>query len=431
MPGYEVHFADPLDKSFECPVCWNALRSPVQVTPCGHRVCQSCLEPIMRNRNPKCPMDNLPLNGEKVFPDNGCLRQILSLMILCKRNSEGCEWSGPLSEEEDHENECGYVDIECPNSCGEMIKKREVESHNNECIFREEPCEYCHIGVTASQRNLHLETCPKLPVDCPWNCGARNMSREMLVLHKLRECSLSVLECKYSDAGCKFTAKRDEMDQHMETATKEHLALVHEKLLRQQKCLEAQTESIQLQKEHIKLQRDALNTYKNDLVELRSKFADGELIWKISQFSQKLKDTKTQRSPELLVSEPFYTHKNGYKMCAGLWVNGFGSGKGKYVSVGLQVIVGEYDEILSWPVNPRFTFTLLDQRENTKERRHITASFDPHWIARPTPERQLGKGARKFVLQSVACDDAYCKNDTIFIRFDANVASRVRNFIDA
>ena len=134
-----------------------------------------------------------------------------------------------------------------------------------------------------------------------------------------------------------FKAKRDEMDKHMETATKEHLALVHEKLLRQQKCLEAQTESIQLQKEHIKLQRDALNSYKNDLVELRSKFADGELIWKISQFSQKLKDAKTQRSPELLVSEPFYTHKNGYKMCAGLWVNGFGSGKGKYVSVGLQV----------------------------------------------------------------------------------------------
>ena len=48
MPGYEVKFTAPLDKSFECPICWNALRDPVQVTPCGHRVCQSCLEPIMR-----------------------------------------------------------------------------------------------------------------------------------------------------------------------------------------------------------------------------------------------------------------------------------------------------------------------------------------------------------------------------------------------
>ena len=96
-----------------------------------------------------------------------------------------------------------------------------------------------------------------------------------------------------------------------------------------------------------------------------------------------------------------------------------------------QVIVGEYDDILSWPVNPRFTFTLLDQRENAKKRRHITASFDPHWIARPTPERQLGKGARKFVLQTVACGDTYCKNDAIFVRFVANVAPRDRNFVDA
>ncbi len=93
--------------------------------------------------------------------------------------------------------------------------------------------------------------------------------------------------------------------------------------------------------------------------------------------------------------------------------------------------MGEYDEILPWPVNPTFTFILLDQRENTKERRHITASFDPHWIARPTPERQLGKGARKFVLQTVACGDTYCKNDVLFIRFVVNVTPRALNFVDA
>ena len=82
-----------------------------------------------------------------------------------------------------------------------------------------------------------------------------------------------------------------------------------------------------------------------------------------------------------------------------------------------QVIVGKYDDILPWPVNPRFTFTLLDQRDSARDRRNITVSFDPHWIARPTPERQLGKGARKFVLQSVACSEPYSKNDALFIRF--------------
>ena len=93
--------------------------------------------------------------------------------------------------------------------------------------------------------------------------------------------------------------------------------------------------------------------------------------------------------------------------------------------------MGEYDDILTWPVNPRFTFTLLDQREGAKERRNVTASFDPHWIARPTPERQLGKGARKFVLQNVACGETFCRNDSIFIRFVANVAPRTRNYVEA
>ena len=48
MPGYEVKPTKEVDKAFECPVCLVILREPVQVTPCGHRVCKSCLEPILR-----------------------------------------------------------------------------------------------------------------------------------------------------------------------------------------------------------------------------------------------------------------------------------------------------------------------------------------------------------------------------------------------
>ena len=43
-----MKFVGELDKSLECPVCFSALRDPVQVVPCGHRVCESCLEPILR-----------------------------------------------------------------------------------------------------------------------------------------------------------------------------------------------------------------------------------------------------------------------------------------------------------------------------------------------------------------------------------------------
>ena len=48
MPGYDAQFTSPLDKAFECPVCLIALRDPMQITPCGHRVCNTCLQPILR-----------------------------------------------------------------------------------------------------------------------------------------------------------------------------------------------------------------------------------------------------------------------------------------------------------------------------------------------------------------------------------------------
>jgi hypothetical protein len=51
-------------------------------------------------KNTDSYLSNKILLNLQVFPDNGCLRQILSLKILCKRNSEGCEWTGPLCEAE-------------------------------------------------------------------------------------------------------------------------------------------------------------------------------------------------------------------------------------------------------------------------------------------------------------------------------------------
>lgn len=76
----------------------------------------------------------------------------------------------------------------------------------------------------------------------------------------------------------------------------------------------------------------------DELIETRSKTANGEFVWRITNFTRKLMDSRSGRSTEPLISEPFYTHPNGYKMCAGIWLNGIGTGRGRYISVGLQVI---------------------------------------------------------------------------------------------
>ena len=82
---------------------------------------------------------------------------------------------------------------------------------------------------------------------------------------------------------------------------------------------------------------------------------------------------------------------------------------------------GEYDSILKWPIYPRYSFTLLDQRDQHKDRKDICAYFEPQRITRPRADRNLGKGARRFVLQKDIRDSTYCKNDVVYLKFEVTL----------
>lgn len=92
--GYDVEFVSALPQDYVCPICQLACRDPVQTTECGHRFCESCLEPILRSgicflfhnrflgildvfvfhsflfyfrkNGSFCPLDRRPLTREKV-----------------------------------------------------------------------------------------------------------------------------------------------------------------------------------------------------------------------------------------------------------------------------------------------------------------------------------------------------------------------------
>ena len=93
-----------------------------------------------------------------------------------------------------------------------------------------------------------------------------------------------------------------------------------------------------------------------------------------------------------------------------------------------QFQIGEYDAVLKWPVHPRYMFTLLDQCDSSRGRKDIVATFDPQCIDRPTADRQLGKGARRFVLQEEICGNTYCKEDVIFIKFSVTLKQAPSGF---
>ncbi|XP_029188154.1 TNF receptor-associated factor 4-like isoform X1 [Acropora muricata] len=418
MPGYDAQFTSPLDKAFECPVCLIALRDPMQITPCGHRVCNTCLQPILRNKRPRCPLDNLNFDHGKVFSDNGCHRQILNLQVLCSNLKKGCEWIGPLSDVELHESGCSYAEVSCPKRCGASLERRQVTDHSLECVNRLTTCSHCGKKVVLNQLSLHLQNCASFPVSCPANCGETGLTKEKLTFHMNIECPLLVIPCKFLEAGCTFKTERFRMKDHLSGSTEFHLNSLYDLVCTQKKQLENQRERIQLQKEHIQLQKESLLLQNQEIADVRSRTANGKLIWRITDFTRKLMDAKSGRAPEPMISEPFFTHPNGYKMCAGLWLNGIGTGRGRYMSVGLQVQVGEFDSIQKWPMYPKYTFTLLDQRDQFTDRRDISVIFEPQIITRPSADRQLGKGARRFVLQEDIRDSSYCKDDVVFLKFE-------------
>ncbi|KAL5491317.1 hypothetical protein EMCRGX_G016580 [Ephydatia muelleri] len=74
---------------------------------------------------------------------------------------------------------------------------------------------------------------------------------------------------------------------------------------------------------------------------------NGVLVWKIDDFARRKEavDGVTMS----LYSIPFYTSRHGYKMCARVYLNGDGMGKGTHLSFFFVVMKGPFDALLPWP----------------------------------------------------------------------------------
>ncbi|KAJ7339336.1 TNF receptor-associated factor 2 [Desmophyllum pertusum] len=60
-------------------------------------------------------------------------------------------------------------------------------------------------------------------------------------------------------------------------------------------------------------------------------------------------------------------------MCARVYLNGDGIGKGTHISVFFVVMRGQYDALLRWPFRQKITVMLMDQ-DNVE---HVIDSFRP------------------------------------------------------
>eukprot|EP01104_Vermistella_antarctica_P001819 TRINITY_DN1194_c1_g2_i1.p1 TRINITY_DN1194_c1_g2~~TRINITY_DN1194_c1_g2_i1.p1 ORF type:complete len:525 (+),score=72.92 TRINITY_DN1194_c1_g2_i1:169-1743(+) len=145
-------------------------------------------------------------------------------------NDTSCAWVGKVSAYRDHVASCLFEEVTCANQgCREAGIRRVIcGEHAGVCNSRIITCELCPKQVKASSLSFHIaRECPNLVIACHNHlrgCEAET-ARSLLSEHKAI-CAHQKVACPFSkSAGCKETAMRKDMEQHVATNTSQHLEL--------------------------------------------------------------------------------------------------------------------------------------------------------------------------------------------------------------
>ena len=152
-------------------------------------------------------------------------------------------------------------------------------------------------------------------------------------------------------------------------------------------------------------------------------------IWKITSFSECLRQAKEEMK-NMIESDPFYTGCYGYKLKVFAYPHDLFFSQGPFLSIGIVLMVGEYDDMLSWPFSKKITFTIIDHNKDLKERKNYTGYLSPRKQEFPLRVRKIFSerpGGKKmvvgdvlwyFISHKVLETRQYIVNDTLFLQVD-------------
>ena len=149
---------------------------------------------------------------------------------------------------------------------------------------------------------------------------------------------------------------------------------------------------------------------------------DGVYLWKIDHYSRRFQEAVSEKTPSIY-SPPFFVGRFGYKVCARLYPNGDGMGKGTHMSLFFVIMRGEYDALLPWPFTQKVHFKLLDQQRV----RDTVDTFRPDpnssSFKRPSSTMNIASGFPTFISQKSLREGGYVRDDTVFIKITVDMTT--------
>ncbi|XP_048709870.1 TNF receptor-associated factor 3 isoform X3 [Caretta caretta] len=417
--GYKEKFVNTVEDKYKCEKCHLILCNPKQ-TECGHRFCETCINALLSSSSPKCTACQENIVKDKVFKDNCCRRELLALQIYCRNENKGCNELLMLAQLLTHlRNDCQFEELSCHRAdCKEKILRKDLPDHvEKTCKYRETTCKYCKSQVPMITLQKHEDTdCPSVAVSCPHKCSVTSLLRRERVIdnqaEKLKELDKEIRpfrqnweEADIMKSSVESLQNRvSELESVDKTAGQgaRNTAVLETQLSRHDQMLSVH--DIRLADMDLRFQVLETASY------------NGVLIWKIRDYKRRKQEAVMGKTLSLY-SQPFYTGYFGYKMCARVYLNGDGMGKGTHLSLFFVIMRGEYDALLPWPFKQKVTLMLMDQGPS---RRHLGDAFKPDpnssSFKKPTGEMNIASGCPVFVAQTVLENGTYIKDDTIFIK---------------
>ena len=147
---------------------------------------------------------------------------------------------------------------------------------------------------------------------------------------------------------------------------------------------------------------------------------NGTYIWKIDHYSRRFQEAASGKTLSIY-SPPFYVGRFGYKVCARMYPNGDGIGKGTHMSLFFVIMRGEYDALLPWQFVQKVHFRLIDQ-ERIRDK-YDTFRPEPHSSSfkRPTSDTNVASGCPTFVSQSELRQGGFIRDDTMFVKITVDM----------
>ena len=376
--GFDCELVEepPTAVQSECPVCLLVLRQPYQVTCCGYAFCRVCIDSVRKNKL-GCPW----CNGKRfrMFEDKRLKRSLYALKVYCTNKQQGCQWEGELRQLDNHLKYplkdktlegCQFTKIKCL-YCRMYFLRSDVQIHQREqCSKRPHSCQYCK-KFNSSYEDVttnHWPKCVYYPLHCPNKCG-ETLQRQNLQSHITNDCPLTIIDCDFQHVGCEVRLPRKDMPAHLQEGVVRHLSLQtvsykqtvtrledeNKELIKKQTAMSLKFE------EEIQQLREEITKLTQDLHMQKICTPICPVEFKLTNFEQKRKDKKWR-------SSPFYTRIKGYKLCFNVCVHGDGRYyTGAYVSVGITLMKGEFDDQLMWPFRGKFEIQLLNNKGHYKK----------------------------------------------------------------